>query len=559
MTAQRKRSALPAWTLLAGACVLAAGAATPSGAEPRLGINLAGPADWNTELPFADVFRLSRPWISQEKGKRWGKGPPLALDAHGWVRRLAPNCWAETLLCTIPGGHYPAGRYRVFYRGKGRIEFGGAAAVLQRAPGRILLEVHPERGPIFLRLTQTDPADYLRDIRVFLPGLGNGPARPLFRPGFLKLWRGIACFRFMDWMKTNGSPIEHWSQRPTLEDATWTRRGIPVEVMVDLCNRLKADAWFCIPHRADDEYVRRFAALVRDRLDPERKVWIEYSNEVWNSRFAQARYARKKAAELGLGPKQRPWEGGGIYYARRSVEIFRIWSNVFGTDRRRLRRVIAWQAGNVWWLEHILFKQPGVKETADVVAIAPYFHFVIRPHSSGARGLSAAVVDKWPVSRLMDAVESQCLPAAIQAMKKTARFARTHGLELAAYEGGQHLVGAGGAENDAALTRLFQQANAGPRMGKAYRAYLAAWSRAGGGLFCHFSSVSRWSKWGSWGLLQYMDEPPAHSPKFLAVMNWARSLGQNVRVPKPREPGDPSRKRRPPAPAARAKMLGPGR
>lgn len=29
-------------------------------ARPRLGMNLAGPADWNTELPFVDVFRLSR-------------------------------------------------------------------------------------------------------------------------------------------------------------------------------------------------------------------------------------------------------------------------------------------------------------------------------------------------------------------------------------------------------------------------------------------------------------------------------------------------------------------
>jgi hypothetical protein len=37
-------------------------------AQPRLGINLAGPADWNTELPLVDVFRLSRTWISQKKG-----------------------------------------------------------------------------------------------------------------------------------------------------------------------------------------------------------------------------------------------------------------------------------------------------------------------------------------------------------------------------------------------------------------------------------------------------------------------------------------------------------
>ena len=37
----------------------------PAPAKPRLGMNLAGPADGNTELPFVDVFRMSRPWISQ--------------------------------------------------------------------------------------------------------------------------------------------------------------------------------------------------------------------------------------------------------------------------------------------------------------------------------------------------------------------------------------------------------------------------------------------------------------------------------------------------------------
>ena len=49
--------------------------AAPPEAKPRLGINLAGPADWMTELPFVDVFRLSRAWISQKQGAAWGQGP----------------------------------------------------------------------------------------------------------------------------------------------------------------------------------------------------------------------------------------------------------------------------------------------------------------------------------------------------------------------------------------------------------------------------------------------------------------------------------------------------
>ena len=51
-------------------------------AQPRLGINLPGPADWSTELPFVDVFRQSRVWISQKQGASWGKGPELALDEY---------------------------------------------------------------------------------------------------------------------------------------------------------------------------------------------------------------------------------------------------------------------------------------------------------------------------------------------------------------------------------------------------------------------------------------------------------------------------------------------
>ncbi len=98
-----------------------------------LGINLAGPADWMTELPFVDVFRTARPWISQKKGAGWGQGPELAVDEFGWVKRLEPGCYAEAMLCTISGGHYPAGTYTVLYEGEGKLDFGKNAKVKERA------------------------------------------------------------------------------------------------------------------------------------------------------------------------------------------------------------------------------------------------------------------------------------------------------------------------------------------------------------------------------------------------------------------------------------------
>ena len=79
------------------------------GSGPRLGVNLAGVCDWNTELPFVDVFLETRSWISQRAGKSWGEGPVLDLDERGWIRNLEENCWAEVPLCTIEGGNYPSG------------------------------------------------------------------------------------------------------------------------------------------------------------------------------------------------------------------------------------------------------------------------------------------------------------------------------------------------------------------------------------------------------------------------------------------------------------------
>jgi hypothetical protein len=168
----------------------APGAGPPPQANPQLAMNLNGPADWNTELPFVDVFRLSRTWISQRKGESWGKGPDLELDEHGWVKRLEPDCWAESPLCTIDSGRYPGGRYTVLYDGRGRIDFWGAAKTVADEPGRMIIEVDPSRGGFFLRLHETDPNDHVRNIRVVMPGFETTYRDNPFHPVFLKRWAG---------------------------------------------------------------------------------------------------------------------------------------------------------------------------------------------------------------------------------------------------------------------------------------------------------------------------------------------------------------------------------
>ena len=499
-----------------------AGAADKPAAQPQLGMNLAGPADWSSELPFVDVFRQSRVWISQKQGAAWGKGPELALDEFGWVKKLEPGCFAESMLCTIEGGHYPTGSYTILYDGEGQLGVGQNAKAKESKPGRILIDVNASKGGFSLQIKETNPQDYVRNIRVIMPGCEMTYVKDPFNPAFLKRWQGFACFRFIDWMHTNGSQIKTWADRPTRQSATFSKRGVALELMIELCNRQKTAPWFCMPHLADDDFVRRFAQLVKERLDPSLKIYIEYSNEVWNGQFAQSRYAGEQGVKLGLGPKERPWEAGWHYTAIRSMEIFKIWEDVFG-GHDRFVRVLPSQGANSYVSKQILGFRNAAKH-ADALAIAPYITMCIGPRSKP----DATTVAGWAVEQVLDHAEAHALPQSITWMQEQKKVADEFGLQLVAYEAGQHLVGVGGGENNAAMTKLFQMANRHPRMGALYGKYLDAWAANGGDLLCIYSSTGAWSKWGSWGLAEFQDSRAADYPKLAAALEWAKQHGQNV-------------------------------
>jgi hypothetical protein len=507
---------------LTAGCSRGASAAAQPG-QPRLGINLADPVDWNTELPFVDVFRLSRDWVSQPPGASdWGKGPTLALDESGWIKALEPNCSADSPMMSSTDARYPAGNYTVLWQGDGEVDLWGGGRVTSSGTGRAVAEVTAGKGPLFLRVKKTNPSNPVRNIRVLRPGFGPETPANAFHDDFLNRWRGVSCIRFMDWQHTNNSKQASWAQRPKPTDARFSDKGVPVELMVDLCNRVDADPWFCMPHLADDSYISEFAALVKRNLSPQRKVYIEFSNELWNGMFEQARglQAAAAAGKTSLA----------ALVAERSLNMFRLWERAFG-GRERMARVLPTQAAGTWYTETLL-KHAEVFKQADVVASAPYLSLNLPPQSQGqGQGPAAAQVESWSLEQLFDHLEKVALPECTGWMKGQKALADKYGLKMVAYEGGQHLLGIFGAENNEKLTRLLHAANAHPRMGQLYERFLDAWAAAGGDLFCHFNSVSSWSKWGSWGLLRDSLEDPAKSPKFMATMNWARKQGQKVRVP----------------------------
>jgi hypothetical protein len=131
----------------------------------------------------------------------------------------------------------------------------------------------------------------------------------------------------------------------------------------------------------------------------------------------------------------------------------------------------------------------------------------------------AAENAKMSIEEVLDRCEKS-IAGRRESTRKYAEEAKKRGLALLAYEGGQHLVGHGGAENNAELTRLLQAANRHPRMKELYLQDLRGWRESGGRLMCVFSSMGNYSKWGSWGVLENGGQDAASAPKYQALLEF---------------------------------------
>lgn len=472
--------------------------ARPTG-PARVGLNLAAVQDWSREWAFVDAYKGAREWVPV------GGSKTLALEKGG-NPLPAPGQSAWTLLLRDLGGHYPAGKYTVSWKGSGDVEVKrwDVAKVIEKSNGRAVIEVKPSDGGIQIDLKSSDPKNPVRDFRVIMPGFEK--AKSPFHPLFVKRLGPARVVRFMDWQRTNNSPLAKWADRPKPTDPTYaTDRGVPVEVMVELANTAKVDPWFCMPHQADDDFVRQFARMVKASLATDRTVYVEYSNEVWNFQFGQTKWAREQGKALNLGAPEHI-----RFYAQRAAEVMAIWEAEFGRDR--LVRVLASQAAVPDLTAQILsWKDTG--KHADALAVAPYFGY-----EYGDRD-KADASSKMTAEQLLEGMAKEIDGPNRDFIRKQAELARKAGLRLVAYEGGQHLVGVAGGENNAALTKVFHAANRHPRMYDLHTRHLKHWADAGGDVYVLFNYVTAPSKWGSWGLLEYQDQPVAEAHKYRAFLD----------------------------------------
>lgn len=525
---------------------------------PALGYNLAGIAEWSTQLPFLDHMKTASSWIGHEPGQ-WG-GMDIqdlraagALDANGWPLFLPAGIEAIglVLLVDMPADAISlAGRYRVTFDGEGDIYVGYGATNVTYGAGEIWFDFAPGQGPVGIEILATSPGDHIRNISVVherdIPAHEDGQ---VFNPQWLGVIEDSAVLRFMDWMNTNNSTLSNWADRPMVDDFSYVENGAPLEIMVQLANATGAHPWFTIPHEASDAYIRSFAEYVRDNLDPNLRAHFEFSNEVWNWQFEQAQWADDGAmARWGDHP-----DGWMQFYGMRSAQMAQILDDVYQGQEDQLFKILsthtAWRG-----LEDPALNAPLWVAEDPENNLPPYSYFdgyAVTGYFDGGLGREkAAAVHDWLAESLSQAEDAADLLgltgdardeyiaehrfdfAVTQAVEELrdgsttgqpdgslqelmglfeyhAHVAQEHGLQLVMYEGGTHIVGVGENLFDDDLAEFFMHLNYTDEMGELYSELLDGWIESGGTLFSAYVDVAPPSQWGSWGAMRHLDDQNA--------------------------------------------------
>lgn len=511
-----------------------------------LGINTNEIGYADSSLPFVDLFRAANPF--HENIMRLPKSELLEFDANGWPRKLNGAEAGTRFLGELPPDALPSGNYTVLYDGQGVIRYGNDAKLVARLDGRDIISLEAGKNgrlDASLIIEQSNPEDYLRHIRI-LPAGGICRNNPLLRvadaqacqeqsgdflafvehydsiifsPEYLSFMKDFQAIRFMPMSGITRNDIQHWQDRPHMQEVSWGgrygERGAPLEIMVELANRLHKDAWFNLPHAADDAFVKQFAEYVRDHLHPDLKVYLEYTNEVWNTTFNHAEYTQKKGIEQGLS--RNAVQAGYRYYTKRAREIFAIWDDIFG-DRQRFIRVLGgWDSRPDFAIELLSYDQTW--QAVDALAIAPYFG----GNTQGYR--QATTVDE--IFRLtIEEGSFRSLPDVLANIQKQADIVRQFGVDLYAYEAGQGLVDWATRRAEQHPNPLFFAANRDPRMGDLYTQFLHGWGQAGGKLMMLFSAPRICQWYGCWGLKEHVRQPDEQAPKYAAVRDFMASNPQ---------------------------------
>jgi hypothetical protein len=547
------------------------GATFPSHVRPpgtfNLGMNVPSLNYYNNAAIYADLALAisgnNGPWDSAANGSN-----PATLDATG-----GPTEAASSALPTV----YPSGAYTITWDGTNAITIGGVSV-----GNTMSAPTHTTTGSV-----QHNTAT-LTLVQTLAPQTGSGPnwfqleasgavsnvhikapasltsSSGFFMKEFVADMQPFTTLRFMDTLNTNGNLVKNWSDRtwPDGGSRAGTKQGIAYEDVIALANETGQDVWINVPVLATDDYVCRLARLFHygeqgDKsngacdpkapagtattatLNPNAHVYVEFTNEIWNSGFQQwediycmvngAIDMAGKTCDVtaptsaigvaALANASLPWTNAdkyakstefGLILAKRVSDIFR---TVFGcASGKGCQAQIPFNVQSAYAAEvepgfAFMKTAYGSLAAVDVMAVAPYFNI------DGGDDTSVDAIFTDLTTNILDTPSGQIAGWLTGDLAEATKY----GLPLVSYEGGQGL-------NGASANLVTAQSDA--RMYTAYENYFSAlWDKLVGKdqLFIHYSYCGSYGQYGSWGAV--VNEGDPGSQKWDALMSIARLAG----------------------------------
>ncbi|MBN1576467.1 MAG: hypothetical protein JW913_07945 [Chitinispirillaceae bacterium] len=426
--------------------------------------------------------------------------------------------------------------YRIDVSGTYKCSFGGSADVRGVTGGSVQNKAYDDasnattfdfivpgppganHGLIIIEFTKTKrtaagaEGSGLIDFRMFRPGYDLSTTKT-FTDEFIAALTGIkfSTIRFMNFTMTNGCDPDYpvrtvWSKRKRKEDASQSRipplgktDGAAWEYVIELCNLVHMDPWINIPLSADSGYVLEVAKLFKATLEPGLILYVESSNEVWNTApgFEQSLYNQDQAKALHIGEHAN--------HARRTVELAKLFEQVFGSDaiNNRIRVMLCHHKPMLkWWVAPML----------DTIAKAygppkDYLYAIASQIYFGGGNDAGENVEKI----LADCRED--ITAQIDETGETNEAGRMQWAKLAqdrelpggycSYEGGPDH---GGGNTDNIANRITAERAPGMADVWTYN-YDSAFFQAGGNLAMQFTLSSAYTRYGCWGLAEDIADP----------------------------------------------------
>jgi hypothetical protein len=496
-------------------------AAVASRGEPSalpLGVNLENVTSWHRAMMFVDTMKGARPFGSP--GTPWDQTEPV--DANGWPTNDAG-------VVVLDGSTDPvvdtSGTYHLSFNGTGGITPMALCSITNQVydPVKDLTTadvIVPLGGGIALSFTQTHGG--VRNVKCIRPGYPADTTQ-VFHTPFLNVLSNFSVLRGIAYSDTWADnpvypAVQPWSSHRPAHYATQMSgaryKGGSWEYLVELANAAGKDLWLNVPIGATDDYVTQLACLLKTNLQPDRIVYVELSNEVWNyaPEYPQTVYNNQAAAaEVQAGGSPLNYDGstdaqvwGRRRVAKRLVEIVNLFKSVYGPAaiNTTIRPVLA----------HFIRLPFGVRDQLE------FIEAIYGPPSQFLYGISGAPYVESTATATLDQIFAGFTSSSDANRPLVLHYralASYYGLKLLAYEGGPNLTG------DTDLSVKIE-ANRDPRITALMVHDLADnWYAAGGDL-CMLWLSGAYSKYGTTSIYEDITKPSAKSQAIEQILSSPR-------------------------------------